>query len=48
MVKYKLIYWLAGDVKVTHIEAPDMKTALVIFYENYPCDDLIRVEVDEK
>lgn len=48
-MKYKFIYWQAGDVKVCHIEAPDMKTAVALFYLTYPCEDLIRVEiVDDK
>lgn len=48
-MKYKFIYWQAGDVKVSHIEAPDMQTAVTLFYLNIPCEDLIRVElVDDK
>ena len=45
MVKYKIIYWHCNDVKVCHIEAHNVTEAVVLFYLNYPCDDLIRIEV---
>lgn len=43
MVSYRISYWLGGDVKVVHLEAPDIKTALVIFYTHYSCDGVIDI-----
>lgn len=43
MVKFKIVYWLSGNMKVLELEAKDMNEALVYFYTHYPCDDVIEV-----
>ena len=41
MTKYKIIYRLNSDIKVTYIDAPNMIEAIVYFYTNYACDDMV-------
>lgn len=43
MVKFKIKYWLAGNIKVAEVEAKDITEALVYFYMHYSCDDIIEV-----
>ena len=40
MKKYRIAYWLAGDLKVTIIEANSKGEALILFYVNNACDDV--------
>lgn len=46
MVKFKIKYWLAGNIKVVEIEAKDINEVLVYFYTHYSCDDIIEVLED--
>ena len=47
MNNYKIKYWCGGDIKVTHIKAPDSNTALVLFYMYYVYDDVISVVLED-
>lgn len=43
MNKYKVIYWLAGDLRVAYLEAKDIEEAFILFYLNYTADDVVEV-----
>ena len=43
MKKYKIIYWLANQIKVTFVEAKDKQEALTIFYLHNICDDVTAI-----
>lgn len=44
MKKYKIIYWLNGDLKVTKIEATSKYNAKMRFYLTEQADDIVRIE----
>lgn len=45
--KFKITYWLSGDIRVGYIKAYDITMAKIIFYMEYPCDDIIEVEEED-
>lgn len=46
MIKFKIKYWLAGNIKVCCLEANSLNEVMVYFYTHYPCDDVIEVLED--
>lgn len=44
MVRYQIKYVLNNDICIDYIEAPDLHTALVIFYTQYRYDDVVEVK----
>lgn len=46
MVNYKITYWLAGNIKVAHIEATNIYEAKLLFYVTHVCEDIIEVVED--
>lgn len=45
MKKFKIVYVLNSDTKVTYVEAKDMNEALTYFYLTVPGDDISSIEV---
>jgi len=43
MVKFKIVYVQAGNIKVAYVEAPDIYQAKVLFYVTHVCEDIIEV-----
>ena len=43
MKNFKIIYLLGGDIRNILLKAKDSKTALVGFYQNFNCDEVIKV-----
>lgn len=45
MKKFKFVYVLNSDTKVTYIEAKDMSEAITYFYTTVPADDIREIEI---
>ena len=45
MISYKVVYWISGNIRTAVVEAHNFKEALVVFYLNNSCDDVISIEV---
>lgn len=43
MITYRFKYYMNGDICIDYIDAPDLDTALVIFYTQYRYDDIIDI-----
>lgn len=43
MVKYKITYWLAGNIKVAYVKASSIYEAKLLFYVTHVCEDIIEV-----
>ena len=48
MTKFKIVYWLNGNIKKVDIEAKDKPTAKLLFLMKLPCDDIITIEKVEE
>ena len=42
--KFKVIYWLNGNVKTVELEADSKYNAKRLFHLSYAADDIIRIE----
>lgn len=47
MKKYRIKYYLYGDIKIVYIAANNEEEALVLFYLNYQADDVISVVLED-
>ena len=46
--KFKITYWLNSNICVAYVEASSVNDALVVFYMNNRCDDVISIEEVEE
>ena len=44
MKKFKIIYWLNGNIKKVDAEAETKQKAKMLFLMKLPCDDIISIE----
>lgn len=44
MKKFKIVYWLSGNIKTYEIEAKSVAEAKMWFLLSEPNDDIIRIE----
>ena len=42
--KFKVVYWLRGNLKVVEVEAFSKYDAKRVFYLSYECDDIDHIE----